>query len=187
MCLKRCGKNCSLHTSESTMEIWEATWVFYKKWDFPNWTGSINGKHVAPKCPKNSVSPYFFHLTEIFSTNHGNCWANLQIHLCTYWRIWYKQQLGRGANMWWEVNLKEQSYKPLSGGKIIKLQIVPYQMCCGKCLQIDPEVVSQPRVTCTTILQPSLTILSRLVWIPGTFRTSSGCFDWNGNWRKKWM
>jgi len=26
---------------------------------------------------------------------------------------------GGGANMWWEVNLKEQSYKPLSGGEII--------------------------------------------------------------------
>jgi len=25
----------------------------------------------------------------------------------------------------------------------------------------------------------------RVLWITGTFRTGSECFDWNGNWRKQ--
>lgn len=32
---------------------------FYEKWDFPNCVGSIDGKHIRMRCPKNSGSMYF--------------------------------------------------------------------------------------------------------------------------------
>lgn len=48
---------------EATREIWEETERgFYEEWDFPNSSGSIDGKHVTLQCPKNSGSQYLFYL-----------------------------------------------------------------------------------------------------------------------------
>jgi len=43
----------------STKEILLATSnEFYLKWNFPNFVGSIDGKHIRLKCPSNSGSMY---------------------------------------------------------------------------------------------------------------------------------
>jgi hypothetical protein len=51
------------YISEPTKAIWEkAATVLYEKWDFPNYFGSIDERHVIMKCPKNRGSQYFSYL-----------------------------------------------------------------------------------------------------------------------------
>lgn len=49
-----------LYLPEPSKEVWEKSAVgFYERWQFPNCVGSIDGKHVAIKCPSKSGSTYF--------------------------------------------------------------------------------------------------------------------------------
>jgi hypothetical protein len=46
-----------LHMPVPTTEMLLATSnKLYLKWNFPNWVGSIDGKHIWLKCPSNSGS-----------------------------------------------------------------------------------------------------------------------------------
>lgn len=45
---------------EPSTDTWSKTAEgFYERWQYPNCVGSIDGKHVAIKCPSNSGSTYF--------------------------------------------------------------------------------------------------------------------------------
>jgi len=49
-----------LHMPVPTTEMLLATAnEFYLKWNFPNYVGSIDGKHIRLKCPSNSGSMYY--------------------------------------------------------------------------------------------------------------------------------
>lgn len=48
---------------QPTKEIWKKSAEgFYNLWQFPNCIGSIDGKHITIKCPKNTGSSHFCYL-----------------------------------------------------------------------------------------------------------------------------
>lgn len=50
----------SKHMPTPNTNLFKKTAIeFYEKWDFPNCVGSIDGKHIRMRCPKNSGSMYF--------------------------------------------------------------------------------------------------------------------------------
>ncbi|XP_050310637.1 uncharacterized protein LOC126746421 [Anthonomus grandis grandis] len=52
-----------IYMPEPSTELWERTISrFENSWQFPNCIGSIDGKHVAIKCPPNSGSNYYCYL-----------------------------------------------------------------------------------------------------------------------------
>lgn len=52
-----------IYIPQPTMEVWEKSIKgFQDLWQFPNYLGSIDGKHVTIKCPKKSGSTYFSYL-----------------------------------------------------------------------------------------------------------------------------
>lgn len=49
-----------IYLPEPSNETWKnAATGFYERWQFPNGVGSIDGKHVAIKCPPKSGSSYY--------------------------------------------------------------------------------------------------------------------------------
>lgn len=56
-----------IHMKKPTVEDFRKIAIeFDEKWDFPNFIGSIDGKHIRVKCPSNSGSMYF---------NYKNCFS----------------------------------------------------------------------------------------------------------------
>ncbi|XP_050294323.1 uncharacterized protein LOC126734665 [Anthonomus grandis grandis] len=52
-----------IYMPEPTQELWEKSVLGYENlWQFPNCLGSIDGKHVTIRCPRNSGSNYFSYL-----------------------------------------------------------------------------------------------------------------------------
>lgn len=50
----------AIYLSNPTEEIWRQNEIGFRElWGFPNCVGSIDGKHVAIKCPPNTGSNYF--------------------------------------------------------------------------------------------------------------------------------
>nr|CAI5829820.1 unnamed protein product [Callosobruchus analis] len=57
VCQAIINKMQGMYMPEPTKEIWKKSAKgFYDVWKFPNCIGSIDGKHITIKCPKNTGS-----------------------------------------------------------------------------------------------------------------------------------
>nr|CAI5859438.1 unnamed protein product [Callosobruchus analis] len=63
VCQAITNKMQGMYMPEPTKEIWKKSAKgFYDVWKFPNCIGSIDGKHITIKCPKNTGSTHFCYL-----------------------------------------------------------------------------------------------------------------------------